>query len=120
MDRVQTMRVVLLASLCCLCGGSARVAMIVPLHQPKFGHATTLVASYVNFTMSQSCDLYFVLTGAEKRDFERLMGTTPPEGVHLLEYAGSDLLHTGPTFHKKWWAVQHMIDTYECHRPPLS
>jgi len=88
---------------------AASVALVVPLHPPRYDQAAGLVSSYVQHNLSASLDVYFVLAQSDLGSFGEALGE--PAGVVVLPFGGDKTLAKGrEIFHKKWWAVEHLLE----------
>jgi len=65
--------------------------------------------------MARSLNVHFVhRTRADLDDFLEFLAHSTPEGIFNEVYGGSlSLLDQHPSFFKKWWMVEHLLDLYE-------
>ena len=93
---------------------AVRVAQITPLHPPKFAYGQALVNSYETHKMFNSLDLYFIFSSAGDRDLWLNVTSRNIPGVYPVVYRGDlDLLAKHPTFMKKWWLLEQLVDRYD-------
>jgi hypothetical protein len=99
----------------------ARVAVVVPVHEPNFGYGERLLLTHYDYSMNLTTDLHFVMTSnTDARQFlEHLAAScvhldTAESSVHVTTYGGNQgLLAAHPSFFKKWWMVEQLVDSYE-------
>jgi len=96
-----------------------RVAVVVPIHEPNFVYGERLLLTHNEYQMNTTSDLHFVLSSnADTRLFLEHLATScvhlnNGESVRLRTYGGDrTLLATHPSFFKKWWMVEQLVDTY--------
>jgi len=61
---------------------AASVALVVPLHPPRYDQAAGLVSSYVQHNLSASLDVYFVLAQSDLGSFGEALGYYPPVSLY--------------------------------------
>ena len=97
-------------------GRAARVAYIIPVHEPKFHFLRTFLASRTEHNLTESIDVHVVFGSQVELDKWQALasGDSSPRGVSTVLYGGpADLLQLHPIFFKKWWTVQLLIHRYD-------
>jgi len=98
----------------------ARVAVVVPIHEPNFVYGERLLLTHNEYKMNATTDVHFVMSSnADARLFLEHLASSCVQlnngnSVHVRTYDGDKaLLLTHPSFFKKWWMVEQLVDTYD-------
>jgi hypothetical protein len=96
---------------------SNKVALLIPLHTPKFGYGVALLKTVINFAVQ--ADIHFVLSNmGDAHLFRALLNDSNvsletggrPNNTYIQVYDGNDsLLQKHPVFYKKWWIISRLV-----------